>query len=156
MASAQIKNPNITFYRRHPCPHCHLIFKSERTLNRHQSIHTGERNFICEECGKAFRQTETLRNHQLRHFPPTVPCPHCDKKFFVKSQLRNHEGIHTGMRPWKCDICSASFVASSGLTVHRNKHKKENVFPMCKVCGEQFNDRLDLRMHMNDHRKSLI
>lgn len=45
------------------CPHCEYKAYTKVDLSRHQTIHTGERNKICEFCGKAFAKDSTLRDH---------------------------------------------------------------------------------------------
>jgi len=137
--------------REHTCPHCSLTFTQALSLKRHLSVHSGEKNFKCE-CGKSYRQIDSLKAHRKRHLEPTIPCPYCVKHFYTKNELKSHVGIHTGEKPFKCDICPAAFVASSSLAAHRRQHKKDNILPSCKLCGMQFTDRLLLTMHMYDHK----
>lgn len=137
--------------REHTCPHCSLTFTQALSLKRHLSVHSGEKNFKCE-CGKSYRQIDSLKAHRKRHLEPTIPCPYCTKHFYTKNELKSHVGIHTGEKPFKCDICPAAFVASSSLAAHRRQHKKDNILPSCKLCGMEFSDRLLLTMHMYDHK----
>ncbi|XP_037024773.1 zinc finger protein 492-like isoform X2 [Bradysia coprophila] len=139
--------------RKYPCPHCHLVFMHSVTLKRHATIHSGEKNYVCEECGKSYRQRDMLLAHRKRHLPPTIQCSFCDKLFYSKNELKSHTGLHTGIKAYKCDLCTAAFVASS-LAAHRRQHKRDNVLPSCKICGMMFSDRLVYNMHLMDHKRT--
>ena len=47
-------------------------------------------------------------------------CKVCQKEFKYVSRLRDHERIHTGGRPFKCDVCGMSFSLSHGPYVFIN------------------------------------
>lgn len=70
-----------------------FTFRSER--KRHMTVHTGERNQICDFCGKAFNRPTSL----------TV-----------------HRRIHTGELPYRCDVCGKGFVQAHCMRAHRNTH----------------------------------
>ena len=53
-------------------------------------------------------------------------CENCGKVFSTKRGLRNHLKYHSDERPYKCDICGASFkvkgkAADHVKLVHMNK-----------------------------------
>lgn len=48
-------------------------------------------------------------------------CVYCDKRFKSKNNLRQHVRIHTGERPYVCNICAESFIQMSSLQHHRAK-----------------------------------
>jgi len=46
-------------------------------------------------------------------------CLDCGKIFSSKYNLQVHERIHSGVRPFKCEICEKTFVQSSNLYRHK-------------------------------------
>ena len=45
----------------------------------------------------------------VKHFP----CDICTKAFKLKGDLNRHTRIHTGEKPYKCDICKMTFSQSN-------------------------------------------
>lgn len=72
-----------------PCPYCDQIFPNSIKLYKHmEENHEHEKNIVCQECGK---------------------------KFFKEWNLKMHMNVHTGVRPYMCEICGASFALSGNL-----------------------------------------
>ena len=47
-------------------------------------------------------------------------CPICQKRFVSKQWTSVHiETVHEGKKSYKCDMCSATFGSSSGLSIHK-------------------------------------
>ena len=49
-------------------------------------------------------------------------CSFCKKLFKWRSHWKSHERIHTGERPYQCQICGKRFTRSDGLQCHRTTH----------------------------------
>lgn len=133
------------------CPHCGRFFSERSNFNRHLSIHTGERKFVCELCGASFNQWSSLYTHKFshtdtkyncslcpkvyntpkslgvhmrRHFDTNVyVCDTCGKQFSSRVVWRGHMKIHNTSRDYVCNICNAGFVVKKYLTQHYRVHK---------------------------------
>ncbi|EEC13276.1 zinc finger, C2H2 type, putative, partial [Ixodes scapularis] len=128
------------------CAVCGKAFARNSDRNRHVKIHTGVRPFQCDVCSRKFRQSWHL---QLSLMPPADPqaefdnipaypqaesytahplytlqpiCAVCGKAFARNSDRNRHVKIHTGVRPFQCDVCSRKFRQSWHLQYHRSTH----------------------------------
>ncbi|XP_061925550.1 zinc finger and BTB domain-containing protein 41 [Entelurus aequoreus] len=68
----------------------------------------------------------------------TLMCPKCDKSFDRAGKYESHTRVHTGEKPFQCDVCLQCYSTKSNLTVHKKKHasdapfqKKEHKCPFC-------------------------
>lgn len=72
----------------------------------------------------------------LRHM-----CEQCGYRTRILGNLKVHKRRHTGEKPFRCDICNASFVARYQLTTHFERHmdtdQRRNRY-MCRECNVGF------------------
>ena len=77
------------------------------SLNVHVSaIHEEDKKFLCFECGTSFKAASALIDHRKRvHLKVRKHrCTHCGKEFFAKKDFIDHTRVHTGERPFQCQV----------------------------------------------------
>ncbi|XP_015036874.2 zinc finger protein 888-like isoform X2 [Drosophila pseudoobscura] len=140
---------SITSGKSYKCVYCSRIYKRKFNCRRHMLTHLSRflnekqvnphcrKNSSpnrCLECRKPFKNTNDLSRHLLTHTNtkshlvthlkssqrPSVNCQVCGKLYGSKSALQIHLRLHTGERPFKCEICQQTFRTSG----HRIEHMR--------------------------------
>ncbi|XP_055765341.1 protein suppressor of hairy wing-like isoform X2 [Salvelinus fontinalis] len=82
------------------------------------------------------------------------PCSFCGKAFSFPKQMEIHQRMHTGEKPFGCQLCRASFSQSSNLKRHQRIHQRfhtgEKPFS-CTQCHMHFAQAGDLKRHQRIH-----
>lgn len=92
-------------------------------------------------------------------FPPLSNSSHCGEgaEFNAAVSLflgkyESHTRVHTGEKPFECDICHQRYSTKYNLTVHRKKHSSETDFHKkehkCPYCNKLHASRKTLAKHV--------
>ncbi|KAK7944831.1 hypothetical protein WMY93_000559 [Mugilogobius chulae] len=115
-------------------------FKTGRSQSQHNSVKTNAGNM------KAKASRSVIQDYPKGLAPviiqtsnkKTLQCPKCDKVFDRAAKYESHTRVHTGEKPFQCEICLQCYSTKSNLTVHKKKHdddtfssKKEHQCPVC-------------------------
>lgn len=86
----------------HICNVCGKRFGSIAKHRDHQTVHSGERNFICPHDGLAFKTKDNLNQHLKTHANVRFGCDHCGKLLKSRTTLNRHMNEHRAATSIKC------------------------------------------------------
>lgn len=152
------------------CDVCGKVMKNKASLARHSFIHTGMKPYACHLCELRFNRRDNLQYHLNRLHPNGVTklekqrdvqawlCAVCGKTFNCRSRLKTHEVIHSGVKPFGCDLCPKAYMRANDLEHHKKiVHVNGATEPqrpsslLCDFCGKEFKCRSQLAIHFQTH-----
>lgn len=82
--------------------------KSKQALIDHENRHLGVKAFKCSTCDRSFISRALLVTHEKSHREEAIthkyPCTVCNKLFVRRAYLKTHMTIHSGNKPYICDV----------------------------------------------------
>lgn len=127
------------------------IDHSEKDINKPKKKYRYPvKSSVCPHCGKVF-MTKHINVHILSHTGiRPYKCNECSKTFITEHFLKVHQKIHTAPKMFKCDVCIASFITKMALKLHTLVHTEEKQFT-CEVCSKAFKRKCALQRHLLIH-----
>ncbi|KER29715.1 hypothetical protein T265_03732 [Opisthorchis viverrini] len=130
----------------HQCPKCSKVFRHASQLRQHLETHSDSRSYKCDFCATFFRSLRSQRGHLVgKHFDRLAAgertgdmtdsrflnwkvylCQYCGKILRTQAALDAHAGVHTGERPYACEVCKNTFKTPSSLTRHTKQCHRES------------------------------
>lgn len=108
--------------------------------------------YNCKECGKSLHSPYTYLWHRRIHTGerPYV-CDLCGKQFRVSQGLVRHtRETHQGIKKYPCDLCGRMFSSKRNVEEHRRIHTNERPY-ICDLCGKSFKQKASLFVHSRSH-----
>ena len=77
-------------------------------------------------------------------------CEICGRAFRQPGNLTRHRLTHTTVKPYVCPSCNKAFNRASNLHTHMRTHTNFKPFT-CPYCGKGFHQKIDMKIHCYTH-----
>nr|XP_008195672.2 PREDICTED: LOW QUALITY PROTEIN: zinc finger protein 260 [Tribolium castaneum] len=125
----------------------------EELIKEAKVVVDGRIYYNCKECGKNLHSPYTYVWHIRIHTGerPFV-CDLCGKQFRVSQGLVRHlRETHQGIKKFPCDLCGRMFATRRNVEEHRRIHTNERPY-VCDLCGKSFKQKASLFVHKRSHK----
>ena len=135
--------PPSSTWRKDECLGRNLNFTGKRRPGRPRKSEMKELN---SEHEKLIESVEDLDGNI------TYKCKECGIVFDKKWSMNVHIRVHTGDRPYVCEVpeCGANFARPQNLWRHHKTHSQEKPHS-CPICSKAFYERKDMMNHIVVH-----
>lgn len=120
------------------CNICGAQFNRPANLKTHTRIHSGEKPYKCETCGSRFVQVRRCFAGFQTYVVLAAYEQICGGLSLQVAHLRAHVLIHTGEKPYPCEICGTHFRHLQTLKSHMRIHTGEKPYhvsiPVSPTC----------------------
>ena len=144
------------------CSICMKIFYNPSLLSVHRRKEHCNKEYKCQLCDCDFQFLRQLDKHlSTKHGPKRFKFEfqNCNKSYIDKHGLTRHQILHTGLKPYTCDICGKSCNTKGDLKSHSDVHSDVKEYK-CDICGRCFSHRASCAMHVRrytkEHKATLI
>ncbi|XP_053698182.1 zinc finger protein 492-like [Sabethes cyaneus] len=150
------------------CSICSMRFSCDFRVKIHENkVHGTKHNVkpvvnklrevVCHQCGKV-SDNRRIKDHILEvHQKESLPkCLLCEKTFTTSRSLERHMLVHTGIKPYSCDQCDATFRRLLDYRHHKSiVHDGVNPH-VCSECNEEFKNYRQLYNHKQEVHQNKI
>uniref|UniRef100_A0A182Q446 C2H2-type domain-containing protein n=1 Tax=Anopheles farauti TaxID=69004 RepID=A0A182Q446_9DIPT len=129
---------------------CDKQFFQRYSVLTHIAIHQG--TIRCEICHKSYRNRHTLRLHkaQMHSTDADKPfkCDMCSMSYVREGMLRSHQRTHVQA---ECPICKKTLSNKAAVKVHLARMHHDATNQICATCGKMFRTKPAMERHIKEH-----